>query len=65
LLGGAIVTEVVFQLPGLGRTMVQAILNEDRPVVQGAVLVASAFIVVANIGVDVLHALIDPRIRLA
>jgi len=63
VLGGAIVTEVVFQLPGLGRTMVEAILSEDRPVVQGAVLVASAFIVVANIAVDVVHTLIDPRIR--
>jgi peptide/nickel transport system permease protein len=63
VLGGAIVTEVVFQLPGLGRTMVQAILNEDRPVVQGAVIAMSAFIVVASIAVDVLHALIDPRIR--
>jgi peptide/nickel transport system permease protein len=65
VLGGAIVTEVVFQLPGLGRTMVQAVLSQDRPVVQGAVLVASTFIVVANIVVDVLHARIDPRIRLS
>jgi peptide/nickel transport system permease protein len=63
VLGGAIVTEVVFQLPGLGRTMVQAILSEDRPVVQGAVIATSAFIVVASIAVDVLHTLIDPRIR--
>ena len=63
VLGGAIVTEVVFQLPGLGRTMVQAILNQDRPVVQGAVIATSAFIVVATIAVDVLHSLIDPRIR--
>jgi peptide/nickel transport system permease protein len=65
VLGGAIVTEVVFDLPGLGRTMVQAILNEDRPIVQGAVLATSAFVVVANIAVDVLHTLIDPRIRMA
>ena len=65
VLGGAIVTEVVFQLPGLGRTMVQAILSQDRPVVQGAVLATTAFIVVANIAVDVLHTLIDPRIRVA
>ncbi len=63
VLGGAIVTEVVFHLPGLGRTMVEAILNQDRPVVQGAVIATSAFIVVANIAVDVLHTLIDPRIR--
>jgi peptide/nickel transport system permease protein len=65
VLGGAIVTEVVFQLPGLGRTMVQAILNQDRPIVQGAVIATSAFIVVANITVDVLHTLIDPRIRIS
>jgi peptide/nickel transport system permease protein len=63
VLGGAIVTEVVFQLPGLGRTMVQAIISEDRPVIQGAVIATSAFIVVASIAVDVLHTLIDPRIR--
>ncbi len=63
VLGGAIVTEVVFQLPGLGRTMIHAVLSQDRPVVQGAVIATSAFIVVANIAVDVLHTLIDPRIR--
>jgi peptide/nickel transport system permease protein len=65
VLGGAIITEVVFDLPGLGRTMVEAVLNEDRPVVQGVVLVTSAFIVVANIIVDALHAVIDPRLRVA
>jgi len=62
VLGGAIVTEVVFQLPGLGRTMVQGVLTQDRPVIQGVVLVASAFIVAANIGVDVLYRFIDPRV---
>jgi peptide/nickel transport system permease protein len=65
VLGGAIVTEVVFQLPGLGRTMVEAILNQDRPIVQGAILATSAFIVVTNIVVDVVHSLIDPRIRVS
>lgn len=65
VLGGAIVTEVVFDLPGLGRTMVQAILNQDRPVVQGAVIATAAFIVVANIAVDVLQTLVDPRIRVS
>jgi peptide/nickel transport system permease protein len=65
VLGGAIVTEVVFQLPGLGRTMVEAILNQDRPIVQGAILATTAFIVVTNIAVDVLHSLIDPRIRIS
>ena len=65
VLGGAIVTEVVFDLPGLGRTMVQAILNQDRPVVLGAILATSAFIVVANIVVDFLHTLIDPRVSVS
>jgi peptide/nickel transport system permease protein len=65
VLGGAVVTEVVFDLPGLGRTMVQAVLSQNRPVVLGAVIVASAFIVVANIAVDALHSLIDPRIRVS
>jgi peptide/nickel transport system permease protein len=45
--------------------MVEAILNQDRPVVQGAVLATPAFIVVANIAVDVLHTLVDPRIRIS
>ncbi len=45
--------------------MVQAVLNQDRPVVQGVVLVASAFIVVANLSVDVLYRVIDPRVRVS
>lgn len=63
ILGGAIVTEIVFDLPGLGRTVVNAVLSQDRPVVQGVVLATSAFIVVANIAVDALYAVIDPRIQ--
>jgi len=65
VLGGAIITEVVFDLPGLGKAIVQAVLSQDRPLVQGVVLVASAFVVVANLGVDVLYRVIDPRVRLA
>ena len=64
VLGGAIVTEIVFDLPGLGRAVVQAIFNQDRPTVQGIVLVTSAFVVVANILVDVLYGVIDPRVTL-
>ena len=63
VLGGAIVTEVVFQLPGLGRTMVQAVIGEDRPVIQGLVLVTSAFVVFASLCIDVLYRMIDPRVR--
>jgi peptide/nickel transport system permease protein len=65
VLGGAIVTEVVFDLPGLGRTVVQAVLSQDRPVVQGVVLATSAFIIVANIVVDALYGVIDPRVTLS
>ena len=65
LLGGAIITEIVFNLPGLGRAIVEAVLSQDRPVVQGVVLAASAFIVVANIVVDGLYGVIDPRVRVS
>jgi peptide/nickel transport system permease protein len=64
VLGGAIITEQVFGLPGLGQNVVSAIAREDLPVIEGIVLVAAAFIVVANIVVDTLYAVIDPRVRL-
>jgi peptide/nickel transport system permease protein len=65
VLGGAIVTETVFGLPGLGLNVVEAVYNEDLPVIQGIVLVAAAFIVFANVIVDSLYAVIDPRVRLS
>jgi peptide/nickel transport system permease protein len=64
LVGGAIVTETVFGLPGLGYTAVSAIVNQDLPVIIGIVLVASAAVVVANILVDMAYAVLDPRVRL-
>ena len=64
LVGGAIITEVVFGLPGLGYTAVQAISNQDLPVIIGIVLVASGAVVVANILVDIAYAVLDPRVRL-
>ena len=63
LLGGAVVTEQVFGLPGLGREAVLAITTEDLPVIMGIALVASATVVVASILVDMCYALIDPRVR--
>lgn len=63
-LGGAILTESVFGLPGLGRESVQAINNQDLPVILGVVIVASAAVVLANIAVDVLYAFLDPRVKL-
>lgn len=63
LLSGAVLTETIFSLPGLGRLMVDAILARDYPVVQaGAVFVATVFVLV-NLGVDLCYAVLDPRIR--
>jgi peptide/nickel transport system permease protein len=64
LIGGAIITEAVFNLPGLGYTAVNAIGQQDLPVVIGIVIVASAGVVVANLLVDILYAVLDPRVRL-
>jgi peptide/nickel transport system permease protein len=64
LLGGVIITEQVFGMPGLGYTSVQAIYQQDLPVIMGVVIVASAAVVVANIVVDAVYAVLDPRVRL-
>lgn len=64
LLGGVIVTEQIFGLNGLGRLSVQSIINQDEPVIVAIVLLAAVFVVVANIVVDLLYAVLDPRVRL-
>jgi peptide/nickel transport system permease protein len=64
VMGGAIVTEVVFGLPGLGREAVLAITTQDLPVIMGITILSAVLVVAANLLVDLLHALIDPRIRL-
>ena len=64
LLGGAVVVEEVFSLPGLGRMLLNAINQRDYALVQGAVLVIATLFVAANTLVDVLYGLLDPRIRL-
>ena len=64
LLGGAVITEQVFALPGLGFTAVQAITQQDLPVIIGVVIVAATAVVVANIIVDAFYAVLDPRVRL-
>jgi peptide/nickel transport system permease protein len=63
LLGGAILTETVFNIPGIGRLAYEAILRGDLPVVQGTVLFGAFFIVIMNLIVDVLYAFLDPRVR--
>src|ERR1700759_5691468 len=64
LLGGAIITEQVFGMPGLGFTAVQAINQQDLPVVIGVVIVAAAAVVAANLLLDALYAVLAPRVRL-
>jgi peptide/nickel transport system permease protein len=63
LIGGAIVTETVFGLPGVGNLIVSAVLRRDYPVIQGALLVISGLYVLINLTVDLLYAAIDPRVR--
>jgi len=63
LLGGAVLVETVFDIPGIGRLNYDAITHSDFPIVQGTVLVAALFIIVANIVVDIAYAYLDPRVR--
>lgn len=63
LLGGAILVETVFDIHGVGRLGYEAITHADFPIIQGTVLLAAVFIIVANIAVDIAYAYIDPRVR--
>jgi peptide/nickel transport system permease protein len=63
VLGGAIITENVFGLPGLGALAVQSVVQQDQPVIIGTVILAAAFIVVSSIVVDIVYAVLDPRVR--
>jgi peptide/nickel transport system permease protein len=65
LLGGAILTETVFNIPGIGRLAYDSIQNSDLPMIQGTVLIGAFFIIVANLVVDILYAFIDPRVKYA
>lgn len=64
LLGGAIITESIFSLPGVGRLAIDAVVDADLAVITATVLLAGSFIIIANIVVDLLYAVIDPRVRL-
>ena len=63
LIGGAIVTETVFGLPGVGNLVVSAVLRRDYPVIQGALLVIAALYVVINLATDLLYLVVDPRVK--
>ena len=63
LLSGAVLTETIFAIPGLGRLAITSVLARDYPVVQGVVMIAAGIFVLANLVVDILYAYLDPRIR--
>jgi peptide/nickel transport system permease protein len=65
LLGGAILTESVFNLPGLGRLAIGAVIEYDLPIIVATTILAAAIVVVMNLIVDILYAFIDPRVRIA
>jgi peptide/nickel transport system permease protein len=65
LLGGAILTETVFNIPGIGRLVYDSIQHSDLPMIQGTVLIGTFFIVMANLVVDIIYAFLDPRVRYA
>ena len=63
IMAGSIYVEITFALPGLGSLLVDAVRQRDIPLIQGATLAFSVFVIVVNIGTDILYAIIDPRIR--
>ncbi len=63
LIGGAVVTETVFAIPGIGRLVVDAILRRDYPVIQGVILLFSLTYVLVNLAIDLLYTVLDPRVR--
>jgi len=65
LLGGSVVVEQVFAIPGLGRTGLQAIVQRDYPLLQAVVLLVTTLFVLTNLAVDLVYVLLDPRIRYA
>jgi ABC-type dipeptide/oligopeptide/nickel transport system permease component len=63
MLGGAVAIEIIFALPGLGRMLVEAVSRRDYPLVEGGVLTISLILAVLNLVIDVIYAILDPRIR--
>jgi peptide/nickel transport system permease protein len=65
LIGGAVVTELIFVIPGFGRLILEAVFNRDYPMVQGVILLTASGYVLINLLVDVSYSLVNPRIRVA
>ena len=64
LIGGAFLTEVTFSLHGLGLFTIEAVNNQDFPEIMGVVMLAAFFVIIANLVIDILYAVVDPRVRL-
>ena len=64
LIGGSVIFETIFAIPGMGRFFVTAVTNRDYPLIMGVTLVYGSLVVLANLAVDLLYAWLDPRIRL-
>jgi peptide/nickel transport system permease protein len=65
LVGGAVIVESVFAVPGIGNLMVRGVLQRDFPVVQGVTLCVTLMVIVVSLGTDLVHARLDPRVRLS
>ncbi|NBU31083.1 MAG: ABC transporter permease, partial [Actinobacteria bacterium] len=63
LLGGAVFTESIFGLPGMGRMAINSVTNIDLPIITALTLVAAGIVILANMIVDILYAILDPRVR--
>jgi peptide/nickel transport system permease protein len=63
LLGGAIITESIFSLQGMGQVAIRSVTNSDLPIITAITFVGAAFIIVANLVVDLLYGVLDPRVR--
>ncbi|MEK7872770.1 MAG: ABC transporter permease subunit, partial [Chloroflexota bacterium] len=63
LLGGTVITETIFSLPGIGSQLIDAVVFRDYPIVQAVILIMSLWFLVVNLVVDLLYGLLDPRIR--
>jgi dipeptide transport system permease protein len=63
LLGGAVLTETIFSWPGIGKWLIDAISRRDYPVVQGGILITATLVIVVNLLVDLMYAVVNPRIR--
>ena len=63
VIGGTVIVERIFSIPGVGKQVVEAATKSDYPIVQGGVLVLATFYVAINMGIDILYGFLDPRIR--